>query len=357
MKVVFLFPHSAAGPTGGYKVVGEYANRLAGDGHDVCLVYSGSIYWSRKSPWHKLTCCVRWVERRLGGYSCRSWMDLDPRVEERFSFSLCQRHVPAGDIYVATSPYTAYYLNQYRTPARKCYFIQDYEDWGPGLRAILHDTYHYPMQKIVVADWLHRLLKEQHGEDSVVVKNGFDFRKFSLTVPVRDKARQRVTMLYHEMPRKDSAMGLRALDIVKSQYQGLSAVLFGVPQRPAGLPEWMEYHRLPSAEEHNSINNGAAIYIGTSQTEGWGLTVGEAMICGQAVCCTDNDGYLEMAKDGVTALVSPVGDAEALARNVVRLLQDDGLRCRIAEEGHRYISRFTWEDSYALFRKALGITG
>ena len=356
MKVVILFPHPAAGPTGGYKVAMEYANRMVADGHEVHIVYSGSIYWSRKSAWHKLTCCVRWVERRLKGFSCRGWFPLDRRVREHFTLSLCERHVPGGaDVYVATSPYTAWYLNRYRTAARRFYFIQGYEDWGPGLRAILHDTYHYPLQKIVVASWLQRLLREEHGEDSVLVPNGFDFEHFRLTVPIEDKDRYCVSMLYHEMPGKDCAMGLRALARVKERFPQLRATLFGVPARPSGLPEWIDYHRRPDDELHLRINNEAAIYIGTSRTEGWGLTVGEAMMCGQAVCCTDNAGFREMATDGVTALVSPVGDDEAMARNIERLLADDALRCRIAGEGHRFIQRFTWERSYELLKTTLGL--
>lgn len=355
MTITFLFPHPTSGPTGGYKVVYEYANRLVADGHEVHIVYSGSIYWSRKTPWHKFTCCVRWVERKVKGYSCRGWFPLDHRVREHFTLSLCERHVPVADVYVATSPYTAWYLNRYATDARKFYFIQGYEDWGPGLRAILHDTYHYQMQKIVVATWLQRMLKEEYGEDSVFVPNGFDFGKFRITVPVTEKNRQHVSMLYHDMLGKDCAMGLRALTRVKEHYPQLRATLFGVPVRPDGLPEWIDYYQCPDDELHLRINNEAAIYIGTSRTEGWGLTVGEAMMCGQAVCCTDNPGYREMATNGETALVTPVGDSEALARSMERLIADDAFRCRIAENGHNFIQHFTWEDSYRKFKTTLGL--
>ena len=174
-SIDFLFPHPAAGPTGGYKVVYEYANRLAEEGYHVGIVYSGSIYWSRKSLFHKITCCIRYIQKYLQGYSCRSWFALDERIHEHFTFSLNQRHVPKADIYVATSPYTAYYLNEYDDSSKKFYFIQDYENWGEGLKAILHDTYHYPIQKIVIARWLQGMLKEQFQEESIWIPNGFDF--------------------------------------------------------------------------------------------------------------------------------------------------------------------------------------
>ena len=91
-RIVFLFPHPTAGPTGGYKVVYEYANRLANDGYDVHIVYSGSIFWRRKSLYHKFTACLRYIQKLFQGYSCRSWFTLDERVQEHFIFSLNQSY-------------------------------------------------------------------------------------------------------------------------------------------------------------------------------------------------------------------------------------------------------------------------
>ena len=54
-----------------------------------------------------------------------------------------------------------------------------------------------------------------------------------------------------------------------------------------------------------------------------------------------------MATDGETALVSPVRDVEALATNIIRLIEDDNLRFRIAEAGNRNIQQFTWENAYS----------
>lgn len=355
MTITFLFPHPVAGPTGGYKVVYEYANRLVADGYNVRIVYSGSIYWSRKTFLRKLTCGVRYLQKLISrSYSCKSWFPLDSRVREIFTLSLNQRHVPESDIYVATSPYTAYYLNQYSgANCKKFYLIQDYEDWGPGLKAILHDTYHYPMQKIVISQWLQRMLREDFGEESVLIPNGFDFTRFYLTTTIAEKNPLCISMLYHVMERKDCAMGFRALEIVKKEYPQLRVILFGVSAKPADLPSWFDYHQSPSAEEHNRLNNEAAIYVGTSRAEGWGLTVGEAMMCGQAVCCTDNAGYREMAIDGETALLSPPGDAEAMAQNVLRLIADEELRQCIAKRGYNYIQRFKWDESYSKLKSLL----
>ncbi len=346
MTICFVLPHPADGPTGGYKVVYEYANRFATDGINVHIVYSGSIFWAKKPLRFKLSNCVRYAQQILRGYSGRKWFPLNRHVREHLTLSMNYRHVPKADVYVATSPYTAWYINEYPIESkRKFYLIQGKEDWGPGLRGILTETYHAPLHKIAVSRWLQRMLREEYGEESVLIPNGFDFNKFQLTTPIETRDKYTVSMLYHTQKLKRSADAFSALSMVKMVYPELRVNIFGVPN-PPDLPDWYHYHQQPDVETHNHINNESAIFIATSESEGWGLPVGEAMICGQAVCCTDNAGYREMAIDGKTALLSPVGDTTALAKNMIRLIKDETLRHRIAKEGNRSIQQFTWEKSY-----------
>lgn len=353
VAITFIFPHPADGPAGGYKVVYEYANRLVADGYKVNIVYSGSLFWTKKSLYFKLTNCVRYVERLIKGYSGSRWFDLDKRVKEHFTLSLNFRHLPKSDIYVATSPYTAMYVKDY--PAdRKFYFIQDYENWGAVTDEILRSTYHYPLKKVAIANWLKEIMDEER-ENCVVVPNGFDFGYFQKSSSIVGRNRYCVAMLYHEMERKGCKYGFEALNLVKQRYPQLRVMLFGTPDRPMDLPDWYEYYKRPDRDSHNRIYNEASIFLGTSNIEGWGLTVGEAMMCGAAVVCTDNKGYLEMVEDGRTALVSSVRDARGLADNIVRLIEDDDLRCRIAEAGNRHIQAFTWDSSYKKLLEVLDL--
>ena len=80
------------------------------------------------------------------------------------------------------------------------------------------------------------------------------------------------------------------------------------------------------------------------------------MLCGQAVACTDNRGFREMAIDGETALLSPVRDAQALANNIIRLIENDQLRYRLAQNGMAYVSKMTLDHSYQEFKKALNLS-
>jgi glycosyltransferase involved in cell wall biosynthesis len=67
------------------------------------------------------------------------------------------------------------------------------------------------------------------------------------------------------------------------------------------------------------------------------------MACGAALVTTDNGGADDYAVDGVTALVAPPLDVDALATRIIELLDDDGRRQEIAESGRSFVERFTWE--------------
>lgn len=352
MRITFLFCGASPRPAGGYKVVYEYANRLAADNHQVDVVYAahcfrfGQNLWMRL--WTFLIACVRLIYRKLRkGYSCRSWFQLDERVKEHFVFSLKEAFVPKADIYVATAIKTSFYLSDYKriSPSSKFYLIQGFEDWDDVSKEDVIRSYHLPLQKIVIAQWLKAVVNAC-GEECEVVPNGFDFDYFQLKKPINQRDRFTVCMLYHFQKLKGCAEGIKTLNLVKKKHPELQVNIFGATPRPADLPEWFHYYQQPNREEHNQVYNEASVFLACSHSEGWGLTLGEAMICGCAVVCTDASGYLEMATDGETALISPVKDAEAMAANLLRLMEDDSLRQKIAENGNQSIKRFTWEKAY-----------
>lgn len=353
-SITFIFPHHSPEPAGGYKVVYEYANRLAADGHRVNIVYSGSLFWKKKSLYFKLTNCVRYIQMLIKGYGCSKWFKLDKRVKEYLTLSLNYRHIPKSDIYICTSPYTAMYVKDY--PAEnKYYFIQGYENWGGVTDKKLRETYHYPLKKIVVSNWLKRIINEEN-EECQIVYNGFDFNQFKLTTPIDKKNKHLITMVYSPISNKGCRYGFEALNKVKEVFPELKVTLFGSASAPQELPEWYTYHRQPDIQLHNKIYNDAAIFLAPSLQEGWGLTIGEAMMCGQAIVCTNNYGYKEMAIDNVNALICNIKDAKSLAENIITLIRDDNLRYRIAERGYNDIKMFNIEASYHLLKRVLKLS-
>ena len=348
--ILFLFATVPNAPTGGHKVVYDYANRLVQDGFMVGITYAAYFDSTDKTWGRKIKAIAKYIYAKVALRHGYTWYDKNKHIKETFVWKLDYDRLPKADVYISTAVCTASYLANFPVDNnKKYYFIQGYESFIVPDDDYIKWTYRLPLKKIVISNWLAKLVAAE-GQECVVIPDGFDFNKFKLTIPIEEKDKHLVSMLYHVTPNKDASMGLRAMEIARQQIPQLRMVMFGAYNEPADLPDWVTYYQRPSMELHLEINNQAAIYIGTSRKEGWGMTVGEAMMCGQAVACTDNDGFKEMAIDGVNALLSPVGDAETMAANIVKLVKEDGLRHRLAKIGLETIKEFDFEKSYQSFK-------
>ena len=82
-----------------------------------------------------------------------------------------------------------------------------------------------------------------------------------------------------------------------------------------------------------SLTKSADLFVMSSVTEGLGSTLLDAMAMGLAVVGTSAGGIPEAVEDGVTGVLVPPGQAEALADAIVRVLGDAAARHRLGEAG------------------------
>ena len=353
MKTVsFVYPINLDHPIGGLKVIYDYANYLTAKKINVNIIYAAYFKPTDKSLKKKIKAVLKYFYSFYRRFTKCSWFQVNSDIRETYVWELNASNIPQSDVYIATSANSATYVDQLEVPPqKKFYFIQHFETFILPADEILK-TYSFNLRKIVIANWLKKIVEEQQ-EHCVVVPNGFHFDEYKITIPIENKNNKAISILYHESKTKDFATGLEAIKIAKKRHPDLEVLVFGVYNKPSNLPDWMKYIQNPSKEEHLRINNYAAIHVGSSKTEGWGLTIGEAMMCGQAVVCTDNDGYKEMAIDGRNALLSPAGNPQALADNICKLLSNNELRIQLAHQGATDISQFDIQRSYEKFFNAL----
>jgi L-malate glycosyltransferase len=83
------------------------------------------------------------------------------------------------------------------------------------------------------------------------------------------------------------------------------------------------------------------LFMLSSETESFGLAALEAMACGVPVVSTDSGGTPEVNTNEVSGLVNAVGDVEAMARNAVRILGDEGTLARFRAGALKEAARFS----------------
>ena len=91
-----------------------------------------------------------------------------------------------------------------------------------------------------------------------------------------------------------------------------------------------------------ALLKGVDIFVMSSETEGLGTSILDAMACGRPVVGTRAGGIPEVVEDGVTGLLVEPRDPKSLAQAITTLLQDEALRTRMGAAGlARARERFT----------------
>ena len=328
-------------------MVYEYANRLAEE-HDVTLVHPDILI--KGAEWKTYPArFIGWTLRQARlSYGPGQWFPIDPRVRVLTVSSLHPRHIPDGDIVVATAWPTAEWVAGYPpSNGHKVYLVQDYEHFmsaGRSIRNRMMRTYQGPFKLIVISPVLQDLLKS-HNIISTLIPNALDTTLFHCMNALSAEDRPLVGFPYRTEPYKGVSDIIDAMTPLIEPY-GLAGRIwaFGSSPHPS-LPQWVTYYQGASDSRLVTLYNQTKIFVVGSHFEGWGLPGMEAMACGAALVSTDNGGVQSYATHNINALLSSVRDPEALRTHIELLLKDEEKRIQLAREGLKVQSRFTWERS------------
>ena len=214
---------------------------------------------------------------------------------------------------------------------------------------------------ITVSEFSRRQLVEAlgvHGDRIEVVPNGIDER----FVPGDGgDARRRhglgdgpvVLFLGGLKPRKNLPLLLDAWQEVARErgdarllVAGAGPLEPGLRRRAAalGLADRVVFAGRIAESDKVGYYHAADLFVSPSSLEGFGFTVGEAMSCGLPVIVSDRGALPELVVDGEGGFVCPHDDAPALARRMLLLLGDAGLRARFGRFNRERVDRrFRWD--------------
>jgi glycosyltransferase-like protein len=212
--------------------------------------------------------------------------------------------------------------------------------------------------RFVVSKHWRDVLKKEYGYGSTITYNGLDLEDFS-RLPKRTNYRPTVLFVGGLEPRKGLEYLLHAMEYVLDEVPNAKLIAvaktgfrgtdewswFSTLGSRLGIAESMDFRESVSQRTLLGLYSNSDVVVLPSKTEGWGLSLMEAMACGKPVVASKAGGIPELVRDGSEGFLVRPGDVRGLADAITRLLEDPTLRMTMGRAGRRRVQQFSWDDT------------
>jgi len=343
-SVAIILPGLSFFPIGGYKVMYEYAKRLARLGYKITIYYPERLSYIKRGL---VRISIKFLLSHLTPYwKWYNFEEMNEKIKHIQVYKLKREEIEKHDLVFVTSVETAYEVKRLEISKPVLYFIQHFENWRLSDTDLIR-SYHFGFYNLVISRWLKEKVESADAKVSLVLPNGIDTNIFRIIIKPEHRDDKTVMMLYHELKWKGSWEGIESLKMLKDKFPDLKVTLFSVFKRPAKLPEWINFVRNPKLNDLVKLYNQHAIFLSPSYSEGFSLPSAEAMACGCALVATNSGGVMEYAQNGKNAeILSSPPNPEEIANAIEKIILDKERRVKLAYEGNKTIQQnFSWDRS------------
>jgi len=179
-----------------------------------------------------------------------------------------------------------------------------------------------------------------------VIYNGIDVQKFSIDQPKRVDRDKTILINVARLSReKNHALLVRAFSKAVQSCPNLELWLVGDGElrrdieelvKQLGLEEKVKFFGVRS--DVPELLSQADIFVLSSDYEGFGLVVAEAMAAGLPVIATAIGGIPEILEGGRAGILVPPKDVDALAKAIVELARDEKKRAELSDYGRKLVA-------------------
>jgi glycosyltransferase involved in cell wall biosynthesis len=215
--------------------------------------------------------------------------------------------------------------------------------WGP----LVHPWLRLADRIVVPSEYLSRVFG-RHGYPTSVIPNVIDPARFQF----RERLGLRPRLL--SVRNLESHYGvdtiLRAFALVRARRPDATLTVAGVGSQAAPLGHLaaqlgeagVRFLGRVEPERMPALMNDADILMNASSVDNQPVTLLEAFACGLPVVTTPTGDIASLVQDGNAGRLVPVGDAAAMARAVVDLLDEPDAGRRIAQRARCQVEAYTW---------------
>lgn len=190
----------------------------------------------------------------------------------------------------------------------------------------------------------------RHGMPAEIVPNIIDLARFQRR-PLRTSGTAHLVVARHLEKLYDNATALRAFARVRAQLPQARLTIAGSgPEAQAlralalelGVQDAVQFPGTLDREGMARLMREADLSLNPSLADNMPNSVLESMACGVPVVSTDVGGVPHIVERGITGLLVPPGDANAMAVAALRVLQEPGLWQCLSDAAFTDVQRYTW---------------
>ena len=146
----------------------------------------------------------------------------------------------------------------------------------------------------------------------------------------------------------------KLLELLQVDYPAVSARMVGPDKGDGSLQDTMRLAEQLGVLDRLEIVGPVAkqdvplqlsrgdIFLNTTNIDNSPVSVVEAMACGLCVVSTNVGGIPYLLENEVDSLLTPAGDAAAMANAIRRILTEPGLAGKLSSAGRRKVSEYDW---------------
>ena len=187
-----------------------------------------------------------------------------------------------------------------------------------------------------------------------IIYNGVDLGRF-----VAGKKAKDPTILYlgRLTTAKSVHVLIHAVSLLQKDIKNLSCIIAGDGPVRAKLEKLVVKLKLTgvikfvgkvSEEEKIKLYQKSWVFVNPSLLEGWGITTIEANACGTPVIASNVAGLRDAVDDGVSGLLVPYGNDQALSLAIQTLIKNTTLRGKLSRGAKAWAQKYDWHNSAKL---------
>jgi phosphatidylinositol alpha-mannosyltransferase len=358
MRIGIVTPYSWTVPGGVNEHVANLASRLEEIGHETWILAPtngsavGPAQWPLPSG-HLLSLGPARAFRSNGSTAYVSYypfmLQRMARLLARHDFDVLHVHEPCAPAAAAAATFRSPYPT-----VGTFHAALDHSPLYSVLSPLVRRAIARLDVRIVVSEEAAKYLEPRFPGEYRIIPNGVDIERYApaRAIPTIDG---RILFIGRAEPRKGLPVLLRAFESVRRQMPWATLTLAGArPDFVARLAREIYEEGVPPAsvevlgwvdleKKVEQMGRAQVLCAPSLEGESFGIVLTEAMAAGLPVVASDLAGYRAVLDDGKSGILVPPNDVETLARELLRVLHDAGLRRRLAASGAVTVRDYSWK--------------